>query len=358
MRSPEQARAEGATSPTTKRWLACRSKHSPPHSRVTLIGTDASARLSNLAAEARKRFLRWSAWETYQAWGQRLDRLLSGGLTVGLILLVVVLAAVISVVGSTMRLALPRRSREVDVLKMVGATDSYVRGPFVVEGAVQRFLGAVLSVAMTGILFLVLRDSFDAALDAARRHSALSPHFALLGSGHAGSGPRRAQLVRCLRRPPGSGREAEGGGSWRRSSWPRRCAVSLVTTDRATAEPRSRQHRPLISSAFVWRSTPCARCSSAARVRKSCFGSASSSAAGPTIASPAPVQPETFSSTPCASRRIRSALLIDLERVDRLRARRSAPIDRYPSWLADERLWKWRPGLPIGSGRPPRTIRA
>ncbi len=102
--------------------------------------------------------------ETYQAWGERLDRLLSGGLTVGLLLLIVVLAAVVSVVGSTMRLALSRRSREVDVLKLVGATDAYVRGPFVVEGAVQGGIGAALSVVMTGVLFLILRDSFDAAL--------------------------------------------------------------------------------------------------------------------------------------------------------------------------------------------------
>src|SRR5690606_36270300 len=124
---------------------------------------DAAARAANLrqkleALPAVERV------ETYQAWGKRLDRLLSGGPTVGLILLVVVLAAVISVVGSTMRLALSRRSREVEVLKMVGATDSYVRGPFVVEGAVQGALGALLSVAMTGVLFMVLRDSFDAAL--------------------------------------------------------------------------------------------------------------------------------------------------------------------------------------------------
>lgn len=161
--SPEQARAEVSDKSDDEALAGLPVEAFPASLEVTLIGTDASARLSNLrqkleALPAVERV------ETYQAWGQRLDRLLSGGLTVGLILLVVVLAAVISVVGSTMRLALSRRSREVDVLKMVGATDSYVRGPFVVEGAVQGALGAVLSVAMTGILFLVLRDSFDAAL--------------------------------------------------------------------------------------------------------------------------------------------------------------------------------------------------
>src|SRR5690606_31254310 len=102
--------------------------------------------------------------ETYSAWGQRLDRLLAGGVTVAGILLLVVLAAVVSVVGSTMRLALARRSREVDVLKMVGATDSYVRGPFVVEGAAQGALGALLAIVLCGILYLIIKDAFHGAL--------------------------------------------------------------------------------------------------------------------------------------------------------------------------------------------------
>lgn len=161
--SPEQARAEVADKSDDEALAGLPVEAFPASLEVTLSGADAAARVANLrqkleALPAVERV------ETYQAWGKRLDRLLSGGLTVGLILLVVVLAAVISVVGSTMRLALSRRSREVEVLKMVGATDSYVRGPFVVEGAVQGALGALLSVAMTGVLFMVLRDSFDAAL--------------------------------------------------------------------------------------------------------------------------------------------------------------------------------------------------
>lgn len=102
--------------------------------------------------------------ETYRAWAERLERLLSGGVLAALILTLVVLGAVVSVVGSTMRMALSRRSTEVEVLKMVGATDDYVRGPFIVEGALQGGLGAIAAVGLLGVLFLLLRDAVHHAL--------------------------------------------------------------------------------------------------------------------------------------------------------------------------------------------------
>ncbi|OQX66907.1 MAG: hypothetical protein B6A08_18070 [Sorangiineae bacterium NIC37A_2] len=101
--------------------------------------------------------------ETYRAWVDRLEKLLSGGVMAALILTLVVLGAVVSVVGSTMRMALSRRSTEVVVLKMVGATDDYVRGPFIVEGALQGGIGALAAVSLLGALFLLLRDALHNA---------------------------------------------------------------------------------------------------------------------------------------------------------------------------------------------------
>jgi cell division transport system permease protein len=74
-----------------------------------------------------------------------------------LILALVVLAAVVSVVGSTVRLALQRRRIEVDVLRLVGASEQYVRRPFVVEGCVLGAVGAASAVALLGIMYLVVR---------------------------------------------------------------------------------------------------------------------------------------------------------------------------------------------------------
>jgi len=99
--------------------------------------------------------------ETYERWTAKVASLVRGGVTASAILAVVVLAAVVSVIGSTMRLALHRRRIEVEVLKLVGATDRFVRGPFLVEGAIQGALGALSSVVLLGILYAVVRTRFD-----------------------------------------------------------------------------------------------------------------------------------------------------------------------------------------------------
>ena len=98
--------------------------------------------------------------ETYAAWSDRLASLLAGGVTASGLLALVVLAAVVSVVSSTIRLALQRRHVEVEVLKLVGATDDYVRRPYVVEGAVQGALGATLALMLLGSLFAIVQSHF------------------------------------------------------------------------------------------------------------------------------------------------------------------------------------------------------
>ena len=96
------------------------------------------------------------AVETYRTWGERLGSLLAGGVALSGLLALVVLASVASVVSSTIRLSLQRRRREVEILKLVGATDSYVRRPFLIEGAAQGALGAFTAVALLGFLYALI----------------------------------------------------------------------------------------------------------------------------------------------------------------------------------------------------------
>jgi cell division transport system permease protein len=161
--SSEQARAEvmGATEDEALAGLP--DEAFPASLEVTLRDEAAAARVEKLKSQL-EALPAVEAVETYRAWGERLDRLLRGGAKAAVLLLLVVLAAVVSVVGSTMRMALSRRRAEVEVLKMVGATDGYVRGPFVIEGAAQGGLGALFAVGLMGVLFLIVRDSFDGTL--------------------------------------------------------------------------------------------------------------------------------------------------------------------------------------------------
>lgn len=102
--------------------------------------------------------------ETYERWTERLSGVLGGGVTAAACLALIVLAAVVSVVGSTMRLLLQRRKIEVEVLKLVGATDGFVKRPFVIEGATQGAMGAGLAIVMLGVLYLIVKDRFDQQL--------------------------------------------------------------------------------------------------------------------------------------------------------------------------------------------------
>src|SRR5580704_2231557 len=102
--------------------------------------------------------------ETYQSWTDKLSRLVRGGVAASALLALVVLASVLAVVGSTMRFALQRRRSEIEVLKLVGATDGFVRNPFIVEGSMQGALGATGAIALLGVLFLLIRGRLDSEL--------------------------------------------------------------------------------------------------------------------------------------------------------------------------------------------------
>lgn len=120
-------------------------------------------RLEQLATELRS-LPAVEAVETYSGWSDRIESLLTGGVTAAGILALIVLAAVISVVSSTIRLSLQRRKIEVEVMKLVGATDGYVREPFVIEGAAQGAFGATFAIIVLGVLYLVVRSHLDQRL--------------------------------------------------------------------------------------------------------------------------------------------------------------------------------------------------
>jgi cell division transport system permease protein len=59
--------------------------------------------------------------------------------------------ASIALVANTIRLSIFARRREVEVMKLVGATNWFIRWPFVIEGVIVGFLGGVLAVLLLAI---------------------------------------------------------------------------------------------------------------------------------------------------------------------------------------------------------------
>ena len=64
------------------------------------------------------------------------------------------------------QMSLQRRKTEVEVLRLVGATDAFVKGPFLIEGSAQGALGASFALALLGALFLLVRGRLDSELAA------------------------------------------------------------------------------------------------------------------------------------------------------------------------------------------------
>ena len=77
---------------------------------------------------------------------------------VSLVIMGLLLIVAIVIISNTVRLTVFNRRKEINIMKYIGATDRFIRVPFLFEGVMIGFLGAVLSLAlMSGGYFLILR---------------------------------------------------------------------------------------------------------------------------------------------------------------------------------------------------------
>ena len=69
-------------------------------------------------------------------------------------------------VASTIRLGVFARREEIEILKLVGATDGFVKAPFLVEGAIQGLVGAALALLTLYALYRAGAPSIERSLGA------------------------------------------------------------------------------------------------------------------------------------------------------------------------------------------------
>ena len=98
------------------------------------------------------------------------DRLLTAAKFVqwaGFALIGILLIAAILLIGNTIRLSIFARRREVEVMRLVGATNWFIRWPFMIEGVICGLVGAVVAVAMLWGIKVGVVDAWASGADTA-----------------------------------------------------------------------------------------------------------------------------------------------------------------------------------------------
>ncbi len=79
--------------------------------------------------------------------------------TIAVLIIIILLLATIVLIYNTIRLSIHARRKEIEVMKLVGASNWFVRIPFLFEGFFEGFVGSVISVSILYLIgnFLIVR---------------------------------------------------------------------------------------------------------------------------------------------------------------------------------------------------------
>ncbi len=89
-------------------------------------------------------------------WVEKLDRLRRIAAAVGLVVGAAFAVVAIIIIGTTIRMAVLQRSREIAIMRLVGATDGFIRRPFLLQGAIKGMLGGLVAIGLSYAAYVVI----------------------------------------------------------------------------------------------------------------------------------------------------------------------------------------------------------
>jgi len=95
-----------------------------------------------------------------QEWLARFTGLLKIVRLGGVIMGVVFGLAAVTIIANTIKLTFFAREREIEIMKLVGATNAFVKTPMIIEGMIQGLFGAAISVGVLYGLFLFFMERY------------------------------------------------------------------------------------------------------------------------------------------------------------------------------------------------------
>lgn len=89
-------------------------------------------------------------------WVEKLDRLRGLAAAVGLVVGAAFAVVAVIIIGTTIRMAVLQRSREIAIMRLVGATDGFIRRPFLLQGALKGLLGGLVAVGLSYSAYVLI----------------------------------------------------------------------------------------------------------------------------------------------------------------------------------------------------------
>lgn len=89
---------------------------------------------------------------------EKLFDILNKGRNVGIVLMLALLFTAMFLISNTIRITIVARKREIEIMKLVGATNSFVRIPFILEGIWLGILGSILPMILITLAYFNLYD--------------------------------------------------------------------------------------------------------------------------------------------------------------------------------------------------------
>lgn len=77
------------------------------------------------------------------------------------VIFVILLIISVTIISNTIRLTVHARRKEISIMKYVGATNSFIRWPFLIEGIIIGIIAAVITLVIIGILYDVVIQNIE-----------------------------------------------------------------------------------------------------------------------------------------------------------------------------------------------------
>jgi cell division transport system permease protein len=95
------------------------------------------------------------------AWIKRLNYLLALGKKAIFIMVILLAIALIAVIGNTVRMQILTQLAEIELSRLIGATNSFIRRPFLYAGALYGLIGGLLALIITSAVIIIFNQSLS-----------------------------------------------------------------------------------------------------------------------------------------------------------------------------------------------------